>query len=465
MITQKYFRLTREAAFLAVISAAFPVTGYCVAAGRADFVMGDVFAVAADGKQRPLIKGTEINTGDAISTALGARAQIRFTDGGYISLQPNTQFRVDTYQYEGKTDGKEKGFFSLLKGGLRAISGAIGHVNRESYQVATPAATIGIRGTGYNAMLGEGLSINVTDGVVTLTNKGGSLIIPHGQSAYVADDNTAPVLTFDKPATPPASMGGSTETTGLPGYVAGNNIAPLLTGTATYNFALSNHDDCDDGCTNAYKVLGDTATLNTSGLLTSFSNGSMTTSLGTASVTDSGNDGTIAWGRWVEGTISNVGGSTYTQGFSGVNSMHYVIGTPTTANDMLALSTFNVTATYSLLGGTQPTSSSAGIGTLNSGSLTANFGTGTVGVNLGISFASAGSFAIAGSGLTISGSGFGGTAGVAGGGTTSTANIQGFFAGAGASRAGLGYDFYTGVTGDVNGAAAFKQQSSVISPP
>lgn len=478
MSTQKHFRLTREAALLAVIAAAFPVTGYCVVAGRADFVVGDVVAVAADGKQRPLVKGAEINSGDAISTAIGARAQLRFTDGGYISLQPNTQFRVDTYQYEGKTDGKEKGFFSLLKGGLRAISGVIGHANRESYQVATPAATIGIRGTGYNAMLGEGLSVSVTDGIVTLTNKGGSLIIPHGQSAYVADENTAPTLTFDKPSTPPASFGGSAGAPVLHGFVSGDNpmitplITPLLTGTAIYNFALSNHDNCNDACKDAYNILGETGTLNSSGHLVSFTNRSVTTNIGTASVTDSGNDGIIAWGRWVEGVIAN--NDVYnpgTQTFSGTDSLHYIVGPVTPANDMLALSTLNVTATYSLLGGTHPTATGNGgeIGSLNSGSMVAHFGTHTVDVNLGISFQTAGTYSIAASGLSISGSGFSGsgTANATGGSCCSSfAPIQGFFAGAGASRAGLGYSFYdgSGSAGYVKGVAAFKQQSSVITP-
>lgn len=224
MFPQQHFTLTREALLLAMVASAFPVTGYCITAGRADFVVGTVTAVSADGSQRPLVKGSEINAGESVNTATGARAQIRFTDGGYVSLQPNSLFRVDEYNYENKTDGKEKGFFSLLRGGLRAITGAIGHVNRDKYQVATPAATIGIRGTGYNAMLGEGLSVSVADGVIALTNKGGSLILSQGQSAFVADLNTAPTLTFEKPATPPASL--SNDTAAPPPteeYIAGDN--------------------------------------------------------------------------------------------------------------------------------------------------------------------------------------------------------------------------------------------------
>jgi hypothetical protein len=53
--------------------------------------------------------------------------QLRFTDGAYVSLQPQTLFRVDDYRYDGKADGNERGFFSLLKGACapsRVLSGA-----------------------------------------------------------------------------------------------------------------------------------------------------------------------------------------------------------------------------------------------------------------------------------------------------------------------------------------------------
>ena len=123
MLARQNFKLTRQAALLGMIAAAFPVTGYCVVAGHTDFVIGDVVAIAADGSRHPLVKGSEIDSGDSINTAAGARIQIRFNDGGYMSLQPNTKFRVDQFQYNGKPDGEEKGFFSLLKGGLRATLG------------------------------------------------------------------------------------------------------------------------------------------------------------------------------------------------------------------------------------------------------------------------------------------------------------------------------------------------------
>jgi hypothetical protein len=51
------------------------------------------------------------------------RAQLRFTDGAYVSLQPQSEFAIRDYRFDGKTDGTERGFFGLLKGAMRTVSG------------------------------------------------------------------------------------------------------------------------------------------------------------------------------------------------------------------------------------------------------------------------------------------------------------------------------------------------------
>src|SRR5262249_6769685 len=100
-----------------------------------------------DGREQALQRGAELDNGDTVRTAEG-RAQLRFSDGAYVSLQPDSEFAIRDYRFDGKTDGTERGFFGLLKGAMRTVSGLVGRVNRDQYQVTTPTATIGIRGTG-----------------------------------------------------------------------------------------------------------------------------------------------------------------------------------------------------------------------------------------------------------------------------------------------------------------------------
>ncbi len=161
-----------------------PLTVPAAGAARVDFAVGDVKALRADGKSRPLAKGAEVASGETIDTGNG-RAQVHFTDGAQVSLQPQTQFRIDDYRFSGKADGSEKGFFSLLKGGLRTITGLVGRSNRDNYKVTTTVATIGIRGTEYTVAYGNSISVTTGYGTIELCNPAGCLLIHSGETGYV----------------------------------------------------------------------------------------------------------------------------------------------------------------------------------------------------------------------------------------------------------------------------------------
>jgi len=210
MQKQNNFRLTNQAWLLGFISAAFSTASFA-AAGKIEFSVGNVVALNTTGGSRTLSRGTEINAGDTIQTQDG-RAQVRFSDGGYISLQPNTVFKVEDYNFSGKADGSEKSFFSLVRGGLRAITGAIGHgSNKTAYRVDTPVATIGIRGTEYLAQFDNKLLVKVGDGAVYLQNSGGDLTLFKGQSGEVGSDGAKPQHSDDTP-----SVGAAGPTGGKP---------------------------------------------------------------------------------------------------------------------------------------------------------------------------------------------------------------------------------------------------------
>ena len=115
-------------------------------AGKIVYSYGQVEATSADGAIRPLTRGDVIESGESVRTVNG-RTQIRFTDGGFVALQPNTQYRLEDYNFEGTVDGSEKSFFYLVEGSIRLVTGLIGRSNKENFQLTTPVASIGIRGT------------------------------------------------------------------------------------------------------------------------------------------------------------------------------------------------------------------------------------------------------------------------------------------------------------------------------
>lgn len=200
------FRLKNHALLMA-LSAAYPVMSYAVGAAQIDFAAGPVTAVSATGTQRQLTKGAEVGNGDTIRTGDGGRAQVRFSDGAMVSLQPATEFRIDNYQFANKPDGQEKGFFSLLKGGMRTITGLIGRSNRDNYKVTTSVATIGIRGTEYTSGLspnGDELLVHTGGGLVEVCNGAGCVLLAAGESGVVGGKNEQPKRTDARPKLPPA---------------------------------------------------------------------------------------------------------------------------------------------------------------------------------------------------------------------------------------------------------------------
>src|SRR5688500_20034930 len=182
MMRSAPFVLNRSGVLLALISASF-AGGVSAAAGRVEFVLGGVTVAARDGQARPLVRGAELDTGDVVRTNNG-RAQIRFADGAYVSLQPESEFNITEYRFDGKADGSERGFFGLLKGAMRTVTGAIGRSNRNAYRLTTPTATVGIRGTGVVIqVLPDGSTLVIgTSGTWFVTNPAGTPDVPAGTS-------------------------------------------------------------------------------------------------------------------------------------------------------------------------------------------------------------------------------------------------------------------------------------------
>ena len=469
------FRLNRSGLLLALVSAAFAGQAGA-AAGRVEFALGAANVVGADGRTRPAARGAELDTGDVVRTNEG-RVQVRMTDGAFISLQPNTEFGIKNYKFEGKADGSESALYSLVKGAMRTVTGLIGRVNRNRYQVATPTATVGIRGTGgLIQVLNDGSTlVQGTSGIWFLANPAGSIDIPAGVGGIApVDPKQPPKETVQIPTAGPSPLppleefeqGEERETDGENVITPPTPIlTPVLASGSGYA-AVFAYGANFDGVFPAIDLEGGSAVFNGSGQMTEF-----TTSRGTTytldpangSNVDFGTDGIVAWGRWI-GTVTSIPGLLGSETYSANQGLHYVVGAPT------AVMPLSGSATYTLLGATSPTylDGSSAPGTL-SGSLSVLFGVeGSVGMNLNVAMPDGKGYAITGSAFLPTSTAFftgqtgQGLSATGSGGACSSgcgARVDGFFAGTSAERVGLGYhidDFLA--QKDVVGAAAFKKQ-------
>src|SRR6266498_575474 len=407
------FKLSPRGVMLALVSAALSEAALANT-GHVDFAIGNVVVTEASGRAHALLKGAEVGSGDKIASGADGRAQIRFSDGAYVSLQPNTEFDIKEYRYSGKADGTESALFGLFKGAMRTVTGLVGRANKSRYRIATPTATIGIRGTGGLIQVNNDGSTLVigTSGIWSLTNNGGSIDVPAGTAGFAGTNrNVPPQPTTQVPVLPPPQP---TQIRPPQAYIAGDIVGPagnsFIPGGGPGYFVASS------GGNTPLATLPN-AVFDSTGQLTQFV-GTIQECIGVACFTvpatftlagtqmEASNDGFLSWGRWTGDILVNgtLGTLTANQG------LHYVTGIPTPTASMPTSGTF----TYNLIpgGATRPTfaDGSDAPGRLISASLTGDFTSQNVSVSLS---ATAGSNTYSGSvsavpiiGATFSGSGF-----------------------------------------------------------
>ena len=211
--------------FLAIVALGL-ISGAAVANnGTVTQLSGTLSVLKADGSVRILSQKSEVVTGDTVNTQKDSYAQIKFTDGGMITLKPNTSVKIQDFHFKQEEPQKDSFVFGLVKGGLRAVTGLVGkRGNQDAYSLGTATATIGIRGTSYgaddcittpcpkpgsNENLEPSVYVSVTDGEIVATNNAGSQNFLAGQFGAISDRNSRPRFLSTDPGlqfTPPATF-------------------------------------------------------------------------------------------------------------------------------------------------------------------------------------------------------------------------------------------------------------------
>ena len=196
-------------------------TAFAEGAGRFLSVVGDVRITDADGRTRAAERNSELREGDTIITGGNALAQLRMADGAQMSVRPDTEMKLERFSYAGAEDRQPSFLASIVKGGLRVITGLIARQNRSGYAIRTASATMGVRGTHFelvhvvqpHAELLAGTYNRVYEGVTSIENRAGNvLLVNRDQTAFISlPGNVAPQIIV----TPPALFGRPTPVPGV----------------------------------------------------------------------------------------------------------------------------------------------------------------------------------------------------------------------------------------------------------
>ena len=497
----------KNAALLMALAAIYPVTAHS-AAGVAQFAIGDV-NVRRGAASMPLAKGQSIDSGDNIVTGSAGQTQIRFTDGGLVSLAPNSQFNIDKYADE-NDPGKDSFAVSFLRGGMRAITGLIGKRKTDNYKVTTNTATIGIRGSAFSSVINPDGTMDVAgeqDGIVVCTNAGCVNLIV-GEVVRVTNSNSLPSRTAQRSNVPPLVARDDLFVPDVPAEIQrgaeseiGKKVAEppppevivvtppqqingVLTGLSAM-FAFGNSSfidsyprggaDPSDGqgtfvdgrmvrhTGTAYERTGAIDELGVAAprvhALAGLANGpsiveKTSTDAGTFGTVGTADDpGFIGWGYWDAGKVTHTGmQAEIALEPTEAMGVHYIVGRPTPQAQMPITGTAN----YALLGWTDPTAfdgETFRVGHLIDAKLNVDFSAARVNAAINTSFDNGAILVQIGGNGYIDGSTFYSDG-------SGSGFFSGFFTGAQASRAGLLYGINDATVGDVRGSAVFLNGGS-----
>ncbi|MBU6528712.1 FecR domain-containing protein [Methylocystis sp. MJC1] len=133
---------------------------------------------ASSGRSMRLSKGDEVYFDEVLTTGAASRGKFVFADRTDLQMGPSSRVKLDNFVYAGGAGAT----FNAAKGAFRFVSAPGEH---KPYDVRTPTATIGVRGTNYGVRVTPGR----TDAVL------------YAGAIEVCDSTGAQCRVLDKPCT------------------------------------------------------------------------------------------------------------------------------------------------------------------------------------------------------------------------------------------------------------------------
>jgi hypothetical protein len=171
--------LLAGAALLLVVPRARAATGI----GEVEFVHQWANRIDASGEATGLYVDDPVHFDETVATVPQGALHMRFLDDSELRLGSDCRVRLDEFVYDPGQPAAGKMVAEVGKGIARFVTGKI----KQRFQVRTPVASIGVRGTDFSVWVedqrGGRTTIWVNEGSIVVTPAG-------GQAVEVAQDST-----------------------------------------------------------------------------------------------------------------------------------------------------------------------------------------------------------------------------------------------------------------------------------
>ena len=160
---------------------------------------GKTFVISKKHTTRDLHVGSEIFVGDRIFTGVNGFIRLNMIDEAKIDLRCNSEMLIEDYQL---LRGGNRSVIYLIKGSVKKITGTIGKLADDIYEMHTPLATVGVRGTEYAIRVLQqygcdgSLDVN-SKGLFVKVNRGGIDITTETEEHALEKDEAAHLESAD----------------------------------------------------------------------------------------------------------------------------------------------------------------------------------------------------------------------------------------------------------------------------
>jgi hypothetical protein len=204
--------------------------------GSAVKTIDQVEGVTENGPE-PVIAGSQVFRDELVRTGVSGKAELLFADRTNLSIGPVTEIRLDKFVYD--PDAKQGNIvIRASEGVFRFITGTLAHKN---YSIATPFATLGVRGTMFLVRISkEQVEVQLLEGEMygrTISNKLFTLSKPNTMMSIDSNGNThgptvvnAPLENFADLGSPVTHLAQADATTAFASVTGNTSIGAAGTG-------------------------------------------------------------------------------------------------------------------------------------------------------------------------------------------------------------------------------------------
>lgn len=129
------------------------------------------YGTAPQAQRAPLYRADDLFADELVETVENGALHVRFLDNTKLRLGSSSRVTLDSFVYDPDTGAGEM-VADLGEGVFRFITGKL---NKEGFQIRTPVAVIGVRGTDFVVVVAPdgATTVSVLEGLVEVTARGG----------------------------------------------------------------------------------------------------------------------------------------------------------------------------------------------------------------------------------------------------------------------------------------------------